>query len=60
MLIVPDRIFEGLCEVEHKDDVGDCQETYPESLIKIRHFCQRKGKLGTCRMLMVPDQRLEG
>jgi hypothetical protein len=26
-----------------KDDVGDCQGTYPESLIKIRHDLAEKG-----------------
>ena len=43
-----------------KDDVGDCQGTYPESLIKIRHDLAEKGEGGTWSMLMVPDWRFRG
>ena len=44
MLIVPDRRFEGLCvKLNIEDDVGDCQGTYLESLMKIRHALAEKG-----------------
>ena len=29
-----------------KDDVGSFQGTYPESLIKIRHYLAEKGEVG--------------